>query len=165
MRSSPRRKLTSLLFGLSGLAFGIVGAENTFGRLRDAGNSPPLVFSVEVRDEAGALLASPLLVGEEGRRLHLDLSHPAGPHSEPLQMSLDLDPRSAGGGDLCLEYRLSFDGERARGGHMSVPMGQRRSVQVPGPGEPLRLSLVVARAGTPEFQRLLLERRLGKPVT
>ena len=149
MRSSPRRKLTSLLFGLSGLAFGIVGAENTFGRLRDAGNSPPLVFSVEVRDEAGALLASPLLVGEEGRRLHLDLSH----------------PRSAGGGDLCLEYRLSFDGERARGGHMSVPMGQRRSVQVPGPGEPLRLSLVVARAGTPEFQRLLLERRLGKPVT
>ena len=92
MRSSPRRKLTSLLFGLSGLAFGIVGAENTFGRLRDAGNSPPLVFSVEVRDEAGALLASPLLVGEEGRRLHLDLSHPAGPHSEPLQMSLELRP-------------------------------------------------------------------------
>ena len=150
MPSGPRRKLTCLLFGLCGLAFGIVGAENTFGRLRD---------------EAGALLASPLLVGETGRKLHLDLSQPAGPQSEPSQMSLDLDPRSARGGNLCLEYRLSFDGEPARGGHLSVPMGQRRSVQVPGPGEPLRLSLVVARAGTPEFQRLLLARRLGKPVT
>src|SRR5438445_13851560 len=118
MRSSPRRKLTSLLFGLSGLAFGIVGAENTFGRLRDAGNSPPLVFSVEVRDEAGALLASPLLVGEEGRRLHLDLSHPAGPQSEPLQMSLHLDPGSAGGGHPSLGYRPPFAGGRAGGGRL-----------------------------------------------
>jgi hypothetical protein len=48
---------------------------------------------------------------------------------------------------------------------MSVPMGERRSVRVPGPGEPLRLNLVVARAGTPAFDRILLARRQGKPVT
>ncbi len=120
---------------------------------------------MELRDEAGALLASPMLVGEEGRKLHLDLAQPAGPDSEPLRMSLDLSPRKSGGGELCVEYSLALEGGWARGGWMSVPMGERRSVRVPGPGEPLRLDLVVARAGTPAFDRILLARRLGKPVT
>ena len=164
MRSGLRRKALCLLFGLFGLVFGIVGAENTFGRLRDASGAA-LLFSLEVRDEAGALLASPMLVGEEGRKVHLDLSQPSGPSSEPLRMSLDLSPHAGGGGDLCIEYRLSLDGRKARAGWMSLPMGERRSVRVPGPGEPLRLELVVARAGTPEFDRILLARRLGKPVT
>lgn len=163
MRSGLRRKALCLLFGLFGLVFGIVGAENTFGRLRDASGAA-LLFSLEVRDEAGALLASPMLVGAEGRKVHLDLSQPSGPSNEPLRMSLDLSPH-ASGGDLCVEYRLSLDGRKARAGFMSLPMGERRSVRVPGPGEPLRLELVVARAGTPEFDRILLARRLGKPVT
>ena len=164
MPSGRRRKLICLLFGLGGLVFGIAGAENTFGRLRAAPGAA-LLFSLEVRDEAGALLASPMVVGEEGRKLHLDLAQAAGPHSEPVQMSLDLSPHADGGGNLCVEYRLSLDGRRARGGWMSVPVGERRSVRVPGPGEPLRLDLVVARAGTPAFHRILLARRLGKPIT
>ncbi len=164
MRSGLRRKALCLLFGLGGLVFGIAGAESTFGRLREA-QGAALLFSVELRDEAGALLASPMLVGEEGRKLHLDLAQPAGPDSEPLRMSLDLSPRKSGGGELCVEYSLALEGGRARGGWMSVPMGERRSVRVPGPGEPLRLDLVVARAGTPAFDRILLARRLGKPVT
>jgi len=164
MRSGLRRKALCLLFGLGGLVFGIAGAENTFGRLREA-PAAALLFSVELRDEAGALLASPMLVGEEGRKLHLDLSQPGGPDNEPVRMSLDLSPHGRGGGDLCIEYRLSLDGGRARGGWMSVPMGERRSVRVPGSGEPLRLDLVVARAGTPAFDRILLARRQGKPVT
>ncbi len=164
MPSGLRRKLTCLLFGLGGLALGIAGAESTFGRLRSA-PSAPLLFSLELRDEAGALLASPLLVGEEGRNLHLDLSQPAGPRSDPVQMSLDLSPRGVSRGELCLDYRLSLDGGQARGGRMNLPMGELRSVRVPGPGEPLRLSLVVARAGSPAFERILLARRLGKPVT
>jgi len=163
MRSGLRRKALCLLFGLGGLVFGIAGAESTFGRLREA-QGAALLFSVEVRDEAGALLASPMLVGEEGRKLHLDLAQPAGPDAEPMRMSLDLSPHKSGGG-LCVEYSLALDGRRARGGRMSVPMGERRSVRVPGPGEPLRLDLVVARAGTPAFDRILLARRLGKPVT
>ncbi|HEX9575881.1 MAG TPA: hypothetical protein VF994_17425 [Myxococcales bacterium] len=164
MRSGLRRKALCLLFGLGGLVFGIAGAESTFGRLREA-QGAALLFSVELRDEAGALLASPMLVGEEGRKLHLDLAQPAGPDSEPLRMSLDLSPRKSGGGELCVEYSLALEGGWARGGWMSVPMGERRSVRVPGPGEPLRLDLVVARAGTPAFDRILLARRLGKPVT
>jgi len=164
MGSGLRRKALCLLFGLGGLVFGIAGAESTFGRLREA-QGAALLFSVELRDEAGALLASPMLVGAEGRKLHLDLAQPAGPDSEPLRMSLDLSPRKSGGGALCVEYSLALDGGRARGGWMSVPMGERRSVRVPGLGEPLRLDLVVARAGTPAFDRILLARRLGKPVT
>jgi hypothetical protein len=164
MRPHARRKALCLLFGLGGLLFGLFGAENTFGRLREA-SSAALLFSVEVRDDAGALLANPLLVGEEGRRLHLDLSHPGDGDNEPVRMSLDLSPHGDERGGLCVEYRLSFPGGRPRGGWMSVPLGERRSVRVPGPGEPLRLDLVVARAGTPAFDRLLLARRLGKPVT
>ena len=164
MRPSLRRKALCLLFGLGGLFFGIAGAETTFGRLRET-PAAALLFSLELRDEAGALLANPMLVGEEGRKLHLDLSQPGGPDTEPLRMSLDLAPHKSGGGNLCVEYRLSLHGGRSRGGWMSVPMGERRSVRVPGPGEPLRLDLVVARAGTPAFDRILLARRLGKPVT
>jgi hypothetical protein len=164
MPSGVRKKLRCLVFGLAGLVLGAVGAETTFGRLRaDAGAA--LLFSLELRDEAGALLASPMLVGENGRNLHLDLSQAAGPHSEPLQMSLDLSPHQTRSGELCVEYRLSLDGGRARAGWMSVPMGEPRSVRVPGPGEPLRLALVVARAGTRDFERILLARRLGKPIT
>src|SRR5256885_13256589 len=129
MPSGVRRKLTCLLFGLSGLALGVIGAETTFGRLR-ADASSALLFSLELRDEAGALLASPMLVGEEGRNLHLDLSQPAGPDNEPVRMSLDLSPHGRGGGDLCIEYRLSLDGGQSRAGWMSVPLGERRSVRV-----------------------------------
>ena len=96
MRSGLRRKALCLLFGLGGLVFGIVGAENTFGRLREAPGAA-LLFSLELRDEAGALLASPMLVGEEGRKLHLDLSQPGGPDNEPVRMSLDLSPHGGGG--------------------------------------------------------------------
>src|SRR2546428_8796700 len=108
MPSGRRRKLICLLFGLGGLVFGIAGAENTFGRLRAAPGAA-LLFSLEVRDEAGALLASPLVVGEEGRKLHLDLAQAAGPPSEPGQMSLDLSPPADRGGNLCLGYRPSPD--------------------------------------------------------
>jgi len=164
MPTGLRRKLTCLLFGLSGLALGIAGAETTFGRLRAEGN-PALLFSLELRDEAGALLASPMLVGEEGRTVHLDLSQPVGRYSDPVQMSLDLSPHAPRSGEICVEYSLSLDGRRPRAGWMSVPMGEPRTVRVPGPGEPLRLGLVVARAGTREFERILLARRLGKPIT
>jgi hypothetical protein len=164
MPSGLRRKLTCLLFGLSGLALGVIGAETTFGRLR-SDESPALLISLELRDEAGALLASPMVVGEEGRKVHLDLSQPVGPHTDPVEMSLDLSPHATKSGELCVEYSLSLDGSRPRGGWMSVPMGEPRTVRVPGPGEPLRLGLVVARAGTREFERILLARRLGKPIT
>src|SRR2546423_14790258 len=106
MRSGLRRKALCLLFGLGGLVFGIAGAENTFGRLREA-PAAALLFSVELRDEAGALLASPMLVGEEGRKLHLDLSQPGGPANQPRRMSPDPSPHRRAARGLCLAYPLS----------------------------------------------------------
>ena len=55
MPSGVRKKLRCLVFGLGGLVLGVAGAETTFGRLRaDAGAA--LLFSLELRDEAGAPL-------------------------------------------------------------------------------------------------------------
>src|SRR5256885_16374284 len=107
MPSGVRRKLTCLLFGLSGLALGVIGAETTFGRLRSDASSA-LLFSLELRDEAGALLARPMLGSEEGRKVHLDLSPPVGPHSDPVEMSLDLSPPATKSGGLCVEYNPSL---------------------------------------------------------
>ena len=89
----PRRTLAAL----AGLAFGIFGAEMTFGSLRPE-ESSAVLYSIELRNAAGDLLASPMLVGEEGRPVHLSY---AGPRSE-LNMSLDLDPLPQGGGQVCL---------------------------------------------------------------
>ena len=110
----------------------------------------PVLYSIEVRNGAGDLLASPMLIGEEGRPLHLDLSQEAGPHSEPLAMSLDLNPR-ADGNNLCVGYRLSIDDGFPHSGRLGVAWGAPRSVRLSGGGEDLRLSLVVARAHTRDF--------------
>ena len=73
-------------------------------------------------------------------------------------MSLDLDP-SPDGDNLCVGYRLSLDDGFAHSGRMGVAYGQMQSVELNGGGENLRLSLVVARARTPEFDRILQRHR------
>ena len=158
-RCSVAARLSSAILGL---AFGLFSAEMTFGQLRpgEAPKSPPVLYSIEVRDQAGALLASPMLVGEENQPLHLNLSREVGPHSDPIEMSLDLDPRPAGGNNLCVGYRVRIDDGFAHSGRMSTAYGEERSVELTGSqGEPLRFSLVVARARTPAFERILLARR------
>lgn len=149
-----------LLFAAAGLAFGLLGSELTFGSLRRP--APPVaavLYSVEVRNGAGALLASPLLVGKEGQPVHLEMW---GPHSEPA-MSLDLTPLPAAGGNLCVGYRLSFDHGSAHAGSVGVAFGERRSVRLREHGQLLQLSFVVARAHSPAFGQLLLRRR--RPTT
>ena len=157
MHHPPR--MARILSALAGVAFGLFGAEMTFGQLRpDDGRSDAVLYSIEVRNGAGDLLASPMLVGEEGRPVHLNLSTEAGRHTEPLAMSLDLDP-SPDGDNLCVGYRLSLDDGFAHSGRMGVAYGQMQSVELNGGGEHLRLSLVVARARTPEFDRILQRHR------
>lgn len=158
-RSSVAARILSAILGL---AFGLFAAELSFGQLRpaDVPKPPPVLYSIEVRDQAGALLASPLLVGEENQPVHLDLSRESGLHSEPLAMSLDLDPSSAGGDNLCLGYRVRIDDGFPHSGRVATAYGEERSVAVTGgQGEPFRLSLVVAKARTPAFDKLLLARR------
>ena len=157
MHHPPR--MARILSALAGVTFGLFGAEMTFGQLRpDEGRSDAVLYSIEVRNGAGDLLASPMLVGEEGRPIHLNLSSEAGRHTEPLAMSLDLDP-SPDGDNLCVGYRLSLDDGFAHSGRMGLAYGQMQSVELNGGGENLRLSLVVARARTPEFDRILQRHR------
>lgn len=152
-----RPAISRLLSAVAGLAFGVFGAEVSFGPLRPAEpRSEAVLYSIEVRNDAGELLASPMLVGEEGRRVHLSFS---GPHSEPLAMSLDLDPQSQGGDAICLGYKLSIDDGFPHSGRVGVSYGAERSVELRGGGQSLKLSLVVARAGSPEFGRILHHRR------
>jgi len=161
MASRFRRRALGCFCALIGLSAGFLGSEALFGGSSSSVKGAVLLFSVELRDEAGALLASPLLVGEEGRRLHLDLDRPPGRHSEPLRMSLDLDPRSSGSRNLCVGYKISLsDDDEPRAGRIGLAPGEARSIHLRGPGEPLQLRLVVARAGSPEFSRILRDRRV-----
>ena len=162
-----RHAIWRMLAAGFGLAFGIFGAELTFGQLRAKAETgvPAVLYSIELRNGQGELLASPMVVGKEGHRVHLDLaqeSTQAGPHSEPLAMSLDLSPQPYESG-LCLDFRLSTGDGLARRGHVTVPYGERgRSVELPG-ADNLHMSLRVARAHTAEFEQLL-ERHRYRPA-
>ena len=154
-----RRKpaISRLLSAAAGLALGLFGAEFSFGSLRPASqHGDAVLYSIEVRNDAGDLLYSPMLVGEEGRPVHLNL---VGPHSAEPLMSLDLDPRADGDDNLCLGYRLSIDDGFAHSGRVGVSYGELRSLNLRGGGESLKLSLVVARARSREFGRILQSRR------
>jgi hypothetical protein len=155
-----RTRTARIVSAVAGLVCGLLGAELTFGNLRPAlARSDAVLYSVEVRNGAGDLLASPMLVGEEGQPVHLSLAQEMGPRSEPVAMSLDLEPHPAGSDNLCLGYRLSIDDGFAHSGHLGVSYGELHSVQLTGGGENLRLSLVVARARTRDFERILHQHR------
>ena len=150
--------LRRILAAVFGLAFGVFGTELTFGQLRPENNGAQAVlYSIEVRNDAGDLLASPMLVGEEGRPVHLSY---LGPRSE-MNMSLDLDPQGDGAG-VCLGYKLSIDDGFAHSGRMGVQYGVQRSVRLRGGGESVRLSVVMARADSPQFERIL--KKLRRPA-
>ena len=164
------RRANAAIAAVAGFLCGIVGAELALSNFRSVpkdASASPLLFSVEVRAATGELLASPLLLGEEGRKLHLDLTQPAGGPRTPresagrgdqpaLQMSLDLDPRRAGAEKLCLGYELSLDSGAPLRGRIALHLGQPRSLGLGS--EELRVSLVVARAGSAAFERLLRSR-------
>jgi hypothetical protein len=156
-----RHALWRMVAAALGLAFGIFGSELTFGQLRASEtHDPAVLYSIELRNGQGDLLASPMVVGQEGRRVHLDLAQPEGPHSEPLAMSLDLDPRPMASG-LCLAFKLLVGDGFAHHGTVAVPYGQQGGVVALRGREGLRLSLRAARAHTPEFERLMQLHRYG----
>ncbi len=167
-----------LVATVAGFVFGVLGTEATFGKLRKPVEAP-LLYAVELRNQAGALLASPLLVGEQGAGVHLDLSQLAPGNdalaqeagAPPLQMSLDLSPEASHepGADLCVGYRLSIDDGAAHkgalhAGRISLALGEPRSVELSEGGERLKLEVTVARAGSKAYDWLLRKRRT-RPVT
>src|SRR2546421_11393968 len=148
-----RPALARILSALAGLAFGLLGAEMTFGQLRpEEPRSDAVLYSIEVRNGAGDLLASPMLIGEEGRPVHLSLSQDVGRHREPLAMSLDLDP-SPDGDNLCVGYRLAIDDGFAHSGRMGVTYGALHSVPLDGGGVNPGLFPGAGRADKPRFRR------------
>ncbi|MBS2023611.1 MAG: hypothetical protein JST92_14505 [Deltaproteobacteria bacterium] len=155
-----------------GFGVGVIGSESTFGRLRPEAVQP-LLYSVEVRNDDGDLLASPLLVGQDGQALHLDLSQSRedAPESAPLSMSLDLSPREDGPEQVCLGYKLSLDHGLNAGpnatheGRVGLRLGEARSVQLSQNGEKLHLQLTVARVGTKAFDALMRARKVARPLT
>jgi len=153
-------RIDGAIAALAGFICGIAGAEMAFGSLRaqaKAERPAPLLFSLEVRDATGSLLASPLLVGEEGRKVRLNLAQRSRPG---VQMSLDLDPQPSGENAICLGFRLSMEGHQ-HAGRIGVNYGERRSLRLDG-HEPLRLDFTVARAGSRAFDRILRAR--GRPL-
>jgi hypothetical protein len=162
--AGTRRAIWRMLAAGFGLASGIVGAEMTFGQLRAKAEpgTAAVLYSIELRNQQGELLASPMVVGQEGHKVHVELAPAAltvGPHSEPLAMSLDLTPQPYQDG-LCLDFKLSTgDGSVPHHGHLSVPYGPHDH-WVPVPGlDHLQMSLRVARAHTAEFEQLLQAHR------
>jgi hypothetical protein len=156
-----RQALWRMLAAGFGLAFGIFGSELTFGQLRSAGPSTQAVlYSVELRNAQGDLLASPMVVGQEGQRVHLNLSQREGPHSDPLAMSLELEPRPIESG-LCLDFKLVIGDRLARRGSVDVPYGRSGRTVALRDSEGLHLSLRAARAHTPEFDALMYRHRVG----
>jgi hypothetical protein len=148
-----RKGIWRMLAAALGLAIGILGSEATFGQLRPraAPGAPAILYSIELRNGQGDVLATPMVVGQEGRRVHLDLA-PEGPHSEPLAMSLDLDPRPSPRG-VCLNYELSVEEGVLHHGQVDVPYGLDGGlVLLQGGGH---LWLRAARAHTAEFKQLL----------
>ena len=170
----PRRAVRTFA-ALLGFACGLGGAELASRPFRhqEPGSPPPLVFSLELRDDTGELLASPLVVGETGKRLHLTLQQPPGGPRTPsqhrgqndqpgLQMSLDLDPQQGEGEQaICLGYLLSIDAGDSHEGRASVTLGERASFELRGHSR-YTLDLTVAKAGSPALEKLLRAR--GRPV-
>lgn len=146
-----RKVITRTIAACLGLCAGIVGSEMTFGQLRaePVQKSPAVLYSIELRNGQGDLLASPLVVGQEGQSVHLNLLQ------QPVPMSLDLDPRPSEGG-VCLGYKLSMDDGLAHRGRVAIPYGADGGlVLLQGGGH---LWLRAARAHTPAFQQLLSQR-------
>jgi hypothetical protein len=160
-----------LAAALAGFLCGLAGTDLVVGQLRKplAGPHAPLLFSVELRDAQGDIVASPLLVGEEGKKLHLSLSQPPGGPRTPaqlrgdgaapgLQMSLELDPQPAGEQAICLGYRLSVDSGAEHEGRLGVTYGEHQSVELRSDEQRYTLRFTVARAGSRAFERLLRTR-------
>ena len=146
-----RKVITRTIAACLGLCVGILGSEMTFGQLRPqpVQKSPAVLYSIELRNGQGDLLASPLVVGQEGQSVHLDLLQ------QRVPMSLDLEPHASEAG-LCLGYKLSMDDGIPHSGRVDIPYGADGGlVLLQGGGH---LWLRAARAHTAAFRQLLSER-------
>ncbi len=127
----------------------------------------PYVFAMSVRNAEGDVLASPVVVGQAGRKMEVRLMCEADPRLE--RMSLVLEPVQSAGGDLAYNYELSVAGhvDGARG-TVHLTRGTEQHIRVPGAGtRGVTLALYAAPLKHPGLERYLRERRrrLGRTAS
>jgi hypothetical protein len=117
-----------------------------------------IFIAVEVQGEDGGVIARPMLVGEDGKRLRVHLRDPLAPERDRL--TLVLDP-TLQGADVELDLELALPGRPTGKGKVQLRLGAEQTVEI---GK-LSVALYAARVPSDEFDRYLKSRRIGPPTT
>ena len=158
----PRRLAAPLTVALVAFAAGLVLAAAARPRVpglvaaADSGVplSNPLLMALEVRGDRGEVLASPVVLGEEGKRVEVDLVQPGDPDGP--RMSLALDPRPTADGGLCIGYQLAIGGVSRGHGNVTLPYGENRTLRF---GRRGALRMFAARVPSPELKQFLARKK------
>ncbi len=111
-------------------------------------------FAMSIADEAGTVLAEPMLLGMCGVPLEMTLAEPG--HLEDPRMSLVLEPQPRRDGSLDVAFEVSVRGRVDAGkGKVRVRPGEERSTRVTYPGGSLKIQLAAFQVPSPELQLYL----------
>jgi hypothetical protein len=126
---------------------------------RSSSQDKALVFAMMVQTPGGDLLASPVVVGEEGQRLQVRLMCEEDPREE--RMSLTLDPLGIEDGHMLYSYELSVAGRvDSEHGTVRLQPGKERRIEVrPNDPKGVLLSLYAAPLKHPGLEKFLLLRK------
>jgi hypothetical protein len=121
-----------------------------------------LVFAMTVQTPTGTLLASPVVIGEEGKQLQVRLMCEEDPLEE--RMSLTLQPMGVEDGHLLYSYELSVAGRvSSERGTVLLEPGEERQIHVhPGDQKGVLLSLYAAPLKHPGLEKFLKLRKLRR---
>ena len=121
-----------------------------------------LVFAMTVQTPTGDLLASPVVVGQEGQRLQVRLMCEEDPLEE--RMSITLHPMGIEDGQLLYSYELSVAGRvSSERGTVRLEPGHERQIHVhPGDSKGVLLSLYAAPLKHPGLEKFLRFRKLRR---
>jgi hypothetical protein len=113
-----------------------------------------LVFAMSIADEAGTVLAEPMLVGMCGVPLEMTLAEPG--HLEDPRMSLLLEPQPRDDGRLDIAFEVSVRGRVDAGrGRLQVRPGEERTAHVTYPGGRLEIQLAAFQVPSVELDLYL----------
>lgn len=125
-------------------------------------NSPQdkaLVFAMSVHTPSGDLLASPVVLGQEGQRVHVRLMCEEDPLEE--RMSIILSPMGREDGELLYSYELSIAGRvTSESGTVKLHPGTERQISVrPNDPKGVLLSVYAAPLKHPGLEKFLKLRK------
>ena len=123
-----------------------------------------LVFAMTVHTPTGDLLASPVVVGEEGKSVRVRLVCEEDPLEE--QMSIVLNPIGREDGQLLYSYELTVAGRvTSEHGTVKLQPGKERQIRVrPNDPKGVYLSVYAAPLRHPGLEQFLKLRKLKRPA-